>query len=410
MEPVGSEGDIAGHLGVEAATVEDLVPLNELSDALAQRRLRLIAQLLGCERDVGVGPQHVAGGGQGHVVADGFPAEELFQEVHKVAYCERRLVAEVVNLARRGLHAGAYVVQGGHGALDDVIDVREVALELRAVRAAEDPELLSSHDGVRKAEGCHVGPAKRAIDGEETESRQGDPVYVVVRVRQHLIGLLRGGIEAGRPVYSVLLREGHLGVEAVDRARGRVNHPRHGPPVLDDLQECREARNIGGNVRARVLRRVPHAGLRRKVQHVREVAQVHGRAQHACVIEVGIEGENARVLELAAPGALEAHRVVRIEVVIAKHAIPALLQQQSHMVAYEASSAGYKHYLAARRRRSAGIGSAKPLVQGLPAGGRLRAGGAAGLGAAFILCARRHGLGLGQQHQRQPQDRPGKQP
>lgn len=121
-------------------------------------------------------------------------------------------VAEVVdpNLCRPRLLAAAprallRCVESRHASPDDVVDVSEIPGDRAAVRCLEDRDRLALEDVPREEEVGHVGPTPGAVDGEEPEPREGEPVDVVVRVGDLLASLLGGRVQAGRLVGPVLL-------------------------------------------------------------------------------------------------------------------------------------------------------------------------------------------------------------
>mmetsp|Transcript_72872 Transcript_72872/g.206114 ORF Transcript_72872/g.206114 Transcript_72872/m.206114 type:complete len:266 (-) Transcript_72872:468-1265(-) len=263
-----------------------------------------------------MGLQHVARGRERHVQSVGFPAHELFEQVDKMRHVYWMSIAQVVDLERRRLPGGPDVVHGAQAALDDVVDVGEVALQLGAARPLEDLDRLALADLVGEGKGRHVRAPVGAVDGEEPQPRQREAVDVVVGVRDHLVGLLRRGVQACWPVDCICLGEGDLRVQPIHRARGGVDHAGHGPLLPGRLQEGDEARHVGRHVGVRGLGGVPHSRLGGQVQHVGEPAGFHRAPEGVDVVQVRVQGENpVGLLELGRAAPLQALRVVRVEVV-----------------------------------------------------------------------------------------------
>src|SRR3954447_13484543 len=95
-------------------------PVELRRKALAQRRLRTEAELALSEAAVARGARRLADAA-GLAVEQDRPAEQLGDQVERVAELDGLAAAQVVDAARRA------VQRGGDGALDDVADVREVA-------------------------------------------------------------------------------------------------------------------------------------------------------------------------------------------------------------------------------------------------------------------------------------------
>mmetsp|Transcript_72400 Transcript_72400/g.154980 ORF Transcript_72400/g.154980 Transcript_72400/m.154980 type:complete len:239 (+) Transcript_72400:386-1102(+) len=236
------------------------------------------------------------------------------------------LVAQIVDFVWRRLHARANLVQRAQAPADDVVDVGEVTLKLRAAWSLKDAHGLLLHYLVRKGESGHVWAAMRTVDSEEAQTRDSDTGNVIVGVRNHLVRLLRGRIEACGTVDDILLREGYLGVQAVDGARGGVDEARNRLLRLYNLQESHEPGYIRGNVGVGVLRRIAHTGLCRKVQDVREAAHLHGLTEYSLVVQIRVNREDASLFQLESPLPLQGGRVVGVEIVQAKNPIAPLAQ------------------------------------------------------------------------------------
>ena len=126
------------------------VPLEEARDALGERDLRRVAEALARVRDVGVGDGDVAGGDRR--ARDVRPsAEALLEVADRRGDLLRVRVAEVKHLERRG------EARRRDHAVHDVLDVREVALQLLAVVLPELGDPLAAEDRLREREVRHVG-------------------------------------------------------------------------------------------------------------------------------------------------------------------------------------------------------------------------------------------------------------
>ena len=107
---------------------------------------------------------------------------------------------------RRALH-------DADDALDDVVDISEVAL---AVAVVEDADGIALHQFVGEPEVGHVRSAGWTVDGEEAEARAGDVVQLAVGMSHEFVALLRGGIETHGVINLVVGGIRYLGVGAVD--------------------------------------------------------------------------------------------------------------------------------------------------------------------------------------------------
>jgi len=151
-----------------------------------------------------------------------------------------------------------HLIQYPDHALDDVVDVGEVALHVPIV---EDIDRASFDGRLREEEERHVGPSPGAVDREEAQPGGRDAEQVAVGVRHQFVGLLAGGVEADGVVDRVVHRERDLGVGTVHAGRAGVDE------VLDlvvtaAFEQVGEADQVGLHIRVRILQRVAHAGLR----------------------------------------------------------------------------------------------------------------------------------------------------
>ena len=141
----------------------------------------------------------------------------------------------------RTARASASVDAGGrvehaHDAFDDVVDIGEVALHPAVV---EDLDRLARQDGPREQHRRHVGPAPRAVDGEEAQAGRRQPVQVAVAVRHQLVGLLGRGVQAHRMIDALVLRKRQRVVGAVDARARRIDEVRDAgvPAALEHVAE-----------------------------------------------------------------------------------------------------------------------------------------------------------------------------
>lgn len=144
----------------------------------------------------------------------------------------------------------------------------------------------------RQTRGTLSDPPKR------TCCRQ--PVDVVVRMRHHLLAALAGGVEAGRPVGGVILREGYAVRGPIHRGR-RGEYERGGwrAAVHHGLEERNTAGDVGANVGAGVAGRVSDAGLGSQVHHVRELRMAGGGTAPGTQGSPAVKGKSAAPREAA---------------------------------------------------------------------------------------------------------------
>ena len=263
-----------------------------------------------------------------------------------------RVVADVVDAVRRGARAGigrrgvpvrirrGHAVGHAHDALDDVVDVREVAAHPAVV---EDVDGFSGEDGLGEQEQGHVGAAPGAVDGEEPQAGRRQPVEVGIGVGHQLVGLLGGGVERDGVVHDVVDGEREMGVEAVDRTAGGVGQMRRlrVPAGFEDVQEPDEvALDVGAGIRNRIA----HAGLRGEVDHAVERLAGKQLAHGGFVFEAALDEGEARFLAQQRQARfLERRVVVVVDVVEADDGVAAREQRAGHVESDEAGGAGDEH-------------------------------------------------------------------
>lgn len=165
-----------------------LIPLSEGPQAVLERRRGLVAQVALERRGVGVGDGHVAWL-HGHELLVGLEVvvgrqhallhQHALQRVDEVEQVLGVRVADVVDAVRgerqpvlAHLHLGGGVHNSPH-ALDDVVDVGEVAA---AVAHVEDLDDVAAAQFLGEAEVGHVGPAHGTVHGEEAQTGGRDGV------------------------------------------------------------------------------------------------------------------------------------------------------------------------------------------------------------------------------------------
>lgn len=193
-----------------------LIPLCEVSEPCPEGGGWFEAEVALQRGGVGVRHGHVAGlhrdklpVGLEVVVLRKHPGPDKFllKHGHEVQQALGGAVADVVDHVRRHWEAvlpGASLRSVAHDpdhALHDVIDVCEVP---EAVTVVEYPDALSPDQPVCEAVVRHVGPAAGSVDGEEAQSRGGNVVELAVGMRQQLVALLGGGVEAYGVVHHVV--------------------------------------------------------------------------------------------------------------------------------------------------------------------------------------------------------------
>ena len=154
------------------------------------------------------------------VSGEDFCADQfLLKDVHEVQKVFRAVVADVVYGVwwdGKAVLAVFLFWCALHNSLDafyDIVYISEVAL---AVSIVEDLDGLALAQLVGKAKVGHVGPARRAIDRKETQSRAGDVIELGIGVGHELVALLGGGVEGDGVVHLVLGGIGHLLVAAIN--------------------------------------------------------------------------------------------------------------------------------------------------------------------------------------------------
>lgn len=283
------------------------------------------------------------------------PDKLLLKHGHEVQQALGGAVADVVDHIRRyrkSVLPGASLRRVAHDpdhALHDVVDVCEVP---EAVTVVEYPDALSPDQPVCEAVVRHVGPAAGSVDGEEAQSRGGNVVELAVGMRQQLVALLGGGVEAYGVVHHVVGGVRYLPICPVDAGgRGVDQVPDSGASsvvtVLARLQNVVEADDVALYVRVRIGDAVPDPCLGSQVDHDGR-AEVPEYAVHGIPVRNGLaeEGEPAPVFPQPVKTlVLEPDVVVVSDAVNADDAAVGVLVQQPPCKAGtdEACNSGHHH-------------------------------------------------------------------
>ncbi|KAL0920945.1 hypothetical protein M5K25_007964 [Dendrobium thyrsiflorum] len=219
----------------------------------------MVAEVAGGEADVGVGKRHVAVSRHRYNVLLGFDAEKAFENGNQLSDRDGGSIAKIVSseLGGAGLRAAAGRtrallggVESAETALDDVVNVSEVAGDVFAVGGAEDGDGFSGEDGFGEEEVSHVGSAYRAVDGEEAEGGEGEAVDVVVSVGDGFAGFFGGGVEGGGFVGGVGFGKWGFFIEAVNRGgRSPDDGGLRVGGFSGGFEEGDEGGDVGGDVR-----------------------------------------------------------------------------------------------------------------------------------------------------------------
>ena len=289
------------------------------------------------------------------------PDQLLLEDGHEVQKALRGAVADVVHHVRRLGKAVPAVASLGraahdpHHALHDVINVCEIS---QAVAVVEYFDLLSSDKPVREAEVGHVRPAAGAVHGEEPQACGRDVVELAVGVRQKLVALLGGGVEADGVVNLVFGGVRHLPVGAVDAGRRGVDQMLHAGAssvvaVTARLQDVVESDKVALYVRVWIGDAVPDSGLGGKVDHDGRT-EVHEYAVHRIPVSNRLAEENEPVTVFPKPVqtlVLEPHVIVVGDAVHADDtAVMDVIKKALHEIrADKAGGAGHQHRGAGKR-------------------------------------------------------------
>ena len=208
---------------------------------------------------------HVSGLHRQHLL-DRRAAQFLLQNRYHMHEVFRTIVADIVNPApaRRPRRAsrGGLVDQSQYDARH-VVDIGKVAPHPAMVK---EPDRGALNDRLGEQEDRHIGPSPRPVDGKEPQARYRKAVEMAVGMRDQLVGLLRGGVEADRMVGLVVHRKRQLGIGAVDR-RGRRIDQMAASVMPATFQHIDETLEIGVDIGMRMVDRIAHASLRREMNH-----------------------------------------------------------------------------------------------------------------------------------------------
>ena len=282
--------------------------------------------------DVGQRVRHVAHPGRRVLALEG-ASEHALEPRDDVEQARAAAAADIVGLARDGRRRRARGEQVGR---HDVVDIGEVA-RLRAVAvdlqrlALDAPEdEARDHRGVL-ALGVLAGPEHVEVaqaDGLDTEEAAPDGGV-------DLAGDLGGRIgRDGRRGLALAL--GQVGILAVDRRRGGVDHAGLLLLLGRRVQHVQGAGDIGGIAAQRVGHRARHRAHRRLVEH-------RGHAAHRPLHRLGVAEVAADDLELlVAAGEGQVVPAARREIIEDPDAVPLVEKALRHVRADEACAAGHK--------------------------------------------------------------------
>ena len=233
------------------------------------------------------------------------------------------------------------MVERGHDAADDVVHVGEVAL---VVAVVEDVDRLAGQDVAGEQEQRHVRPAPGAIDGEEAQARDRQPIEIGVGVRHHLVGLLGRGVERQRVLGVLVHRERHLRVGAVDGA-GRGEDQVLDLVVTATLQDVQRADQVAVGICMGVLDGIAHARLRGQVHHALEARLCKQRVDAGSVGQVQpAEREVVVVPQDLEPRFLQRRVVVVVQVIEPDDLVATVEQAAGRVEADEAGGAGDQNF------------------------------------------------------------------
>ncbi len=240
---------------------------------------------------------------------------------------------------RRGRHHS-------YNTFHNVVYVGEVAA---AVAVVIDLDGLAAKELVGEAEIGHVGTAGRAVDGEEAQAGGGDVVELGVAVGKELVALLGGGIEADGVVYTVVGRERHFLVAAIDAAAAGVDEVFH-RIVAACLEDVVEADDVALDIHVGILDAIADTGLCGEVHHDVETVLGKEAVDQLLVGDASSDKEVvaldivllATLVEHAQAVLLEGDIVVVVEVVETYdvQGLTALQQPQHQIGSYEPGGAG----------------------------------------------------------------------
>ena len=178
----------------------------------------------------------------------------------------RMIIADIVKFCRRTggqADVGRRLVDQPQHNTDHIVDLGKVAPHPAMIKQLDRGTL---QDRPGKQENRHVGPSPRPVDGKEPQARHWKSIEMAVGMRDQLIGLLCGGVEADRMIGFVVLRKRQLAVGAVDRRRRCIDQMATSV-VSATFQHIDETFEIGVDIGMRMIDRVTHTCLRRQMDH-----------------------------------------------------------------------------------------------------------------------------------------------
>ena len=261
-------------------------------------------------------------------------AERPPEQIDQAEQGRRPRAPQVVNaIAGRGDR----LVDGRHHAVDDVVDECIVAA---AAAVAEQRNRLARGDRPPELVDGQIRPLARAVDREEAQAGDVEPVKMMGGEQQELARALGRRVGRQRLEAGIGLLERRLTVEPIDRRRRREDEPRAagGARGVDDPLGADQV-HVG--VARRLGQRRPHARQRRQVDHHVGAGLPERARQRRRVANVPLDERERRnrpeprqVLFLGRP------RIERIEVVDAHDLVAARAEALAQMRADEPGRAG----------------------------------------------------------------------
>ena len=256
--------------------------------------------------EVGAGLEHVAGLGIDQLDLRG-ALDQLFEHADEEDGLDGAVVADVEHAGGRGGALRWRVEQHLQQAVDDVVDIREVAQVLAVV---EELQRLPCRDGLREDDRRHVGPAPGSVDREEAQAGDVEAKEVGVAVGGEFVALLGRAVERQRAIGVGILGKRGLRTGAVDAAARGVDEVLRRPAAAG-LHHGGEAEEVAVHVGRGILEAVAHAGLGAEMDDVVGLEVVVEAVDGLGVGDVRLhEPKRIERLELGQAGALQLDRVV----------------------------------------------------------------------------------------------------
>jgi len=313
--------------------------------------------------EVGAGLEHVAGLGLDQLDLGG-ALEQLLEHADEEDGLDRAVMADVEHAGGRRGAVRRRVEQHLEQAVDDIVDVGEVAQVFPVV---EELQRFPLRDRLGEEDRGHVGPAPGSVDGEEAQAGDVEAVQVGVAVGGEFVALLGRAVERQRAVGVGVLGKRRFRAGAVDAAARGVDDMLRRPAAAG-LHHGGEAEEVAVHVGRGILEAVAHAGLGAEVDDVVGLEVIVEPVEGLGVGEVGLhEAERLELLELLEAGALQLDRAVVVQIVHAQHlAVLRPREARTDVVTDEPGGAGHEDFhppcdKARRRGRLGESGRGPPL-------------------------------------------------